>query len=172
MGYRRGLIRYTSDNAVRHALSDGRARRRILRPRIVIYATACLMLTVGLFVSLATRSPMRVDVIRDRGSLGREVPGGFFENVYSLQLMNASEREQHVTVRAEGLDGIGIAGTAAGALTLDVAPTSNHVVPLRVAVPVDRTASGTHHIAFVVAADDARGGSVVVREPSTFIVPK
>src|SRR3546814_6185299 len=34
---------------------------------------------------------LRMDVIRDRGVLGREVAGGMIENVYRLQFINTSE---------------------------------------------------------------------------------
>jgi polyferredoxin len=45
-------------------------------------------------VSLALRSPFRVDVVRDRGVMARIVAGGAIENVYRLQIMNVTESEQ------------------------------------------------------------------------------
>jgi polyferredoxin len=51
-----------------------------------------MLLLVSVFIgALATRTTLRVDVIRDRGMLGREVAGGLIENVYRLQMLNASE---------------------------------------------------------------------------------
>nr|WP_293410454.1 FixG Ig-like domain-containing protein [Piscinibacter sp.] len=37
------------------------------------------------------RTPFRVDVVRDRGALARLVDDGQIENVYRLQMMNATE---------------------------------------------------------------------------------
>src|SRR3546814_9820832 len=66
-------------------------RKRMLRPRVLIYSAVLGLIVIAFFVSLATRTTLRMDIIRDRGALGREVPGGMIENVYRLQIMNASE---------------------------------------------------------------------------------
>jgi polyferredoxin len=42
--------------------------------------------------ALYLRTPLKLDVIRDRGSMGREVEDGMIENVYRLQIMNTSEQ--------------------------------------------------------------------------------
>jgi hypothetical protein len=59
-------------------------------------------LAIGLLGSLALRTPLKVDVVRDRASLSRIVAGGRLENVYRLQVMNATEEPQRYRITAEG----------------------------------------------------------------------
>lgn len=172
MQYPRGLIRYTSERGMLDRLTDVQVRKRLLRPRVLVYSVLWLGLLVVFFGLLATRSPLRVDVIRDRSVLAREVEGGLVENVYRLQLMNATEHPLHVTVLATGLDGLRIGDAAQGGTAeLDLAPASNRLWPVRLAVPVDGAEPGSHAIRFVVRASGAQS-STTLQEASSFIVPR
>ena len=64
-----------------------------------------LLLAAAFVGLLAGRQPLRVDVIRDRSVLAREVEGGMIENVYRLQIINASESPVALQLGAQGLDG-------------------------------------------------------------------
>ena len=66
MGYPKGLVRYTTQNAV-----DGRPSR-VVRPRTLIYAGGLAALLAVFAGSLALRVPAELDVIRDRNALYRE----------------------------------------------------------------------------------------------------
>src|SRR5207248_128874 len=55
MRYPKGLIRYTSESAMRGALSAVTAKKRIVRPRIVVYAAVWTALVGAFLFSLATR---------------------------------------------------------------------------------------------------------------------
>src|SRR5690606_34241259 len=103
MDYPRGLIRYTSANAIKEGLTQQQVRKRMLRPRTLIYMAILSAVFIGFMVSLATRTTLRVDVIRDRGALGREVPGGLIENVYRLQFINTAEEPLEIQLSATGL---------------------------------------------------------------------
>src|SRR5699024_12749259 len=76
MNYPKGLIRYTSGRAIVEGMSQSQVRKRVFRPRVIAYSLILLAIAVAFAVSLATRSTLRMDIIRDRGALGREVPGG------------------------------------------------------------------------------------------------
>jgi len=88
VGYPRGLIRYTTENALESGTT------KILRPRIVIYAVILLALFSSVIVALATRTPLDIDVIRDRNALYRETDEGLIENVYSLKVLNKDNQPQ------------------------------------------------------------------------------
>ena len=103
MQYEPGLIRYTSERAMLDGLSTKSARSHLLRPRVLVYGTLILILVIAFIASLAMRNPLRVDVIRDRGVLGREVAGGLIENVYRLQIINTSDSPLRLRLSAEGL---------------------------------------------------------------------
>jgi cytochrome c oxidase accessory protein FixG len=99
MGYPRGLVRYTTENAM-----EGKSTK-LLRPRVVLYAMLLLVLMAGLLFGIMTRNPVSIDVIRDRNVLYRELPDGRVENVYTLKLLNKADslREYHVEI--SGLEG-------------------------------------------------------------------
>ena len=171
MRYARGLIRYTSERAMRDQLSPKDARRHLLRPRVLIYTGIMLVLITGFIVALTMRQPLKVDVIRDRGALAREVDGGKIENVYRLQLMNASEHPIRVTITAEGMPELDVQGGSGESTTLELPPAANRLLPVRVRRPADDAAPGSHKIRFVIHADSG-SDSLVLREPSSFIVPR
>ncbi len=100
MGYHKGLIRYSTENA----MSGGKTH--VLRPRIVVYSMI-LVLMVGVLVwALATRVPVELDIIRDRNALYRMAPAGLVENVYTLRLVNMYDRQRTFRIGVEGLEGL------------------------------------------------------------------
>jgi cytochrome c oxidase accessory protein FixG len=82
MEYPRGLVRFTTENALKHK------KDHVARPRIFIYATLLIVIISGTLWSMANRTPLRADLIRDRNALYRELPGGMIENVYTLKITN------------------------------------------------------------------------------------
>ncbi|NNM51863.1 MAG: cytochrome c oxidase accessory protein CcoG [Pseudomonadales bacterium] len=98
MGYDRGLVRYSTENALEHGKPIN-----ILRPRLLGYA-AVMAVMVSLFVySLSTRIPMGIDVIRDRNALYRESSEGLIENSYVLNIMNKAQEPEHVAISLSGM---------------------------------------------------------------------
>ncbi len=174
MSYDRGLIRYTTENALVNHLDTKTAVRRVLRPRVLIYATLLLVLSVALISSLVLRNPLKADIIRDRHSLARIAEGGGIENTYRLQLMNTSEQPIVVELAVTGLEGL----TVAGEHRVQVPAASNLLVPLNLQLPPDHTAkSGSHTIEVeitpVVAAGAEEASPVSPRRTSTvFMVPR
>lgn len=100
MGYAKGLIRYTTQNAVTGNES------KILRPRIYAYGLILLTFLVVLVYMLAIRVPLELDVIRDRNALYRETGAGLIENVYTLKVVNMDDYDHEYTLKAEGMEGM------------------------------------------------------------------
>jgi polyferredoxin len=96
MGSPRGLIRYTTEHALNHKPT------RLARPRVLIYAGLLGALAVGFVVTVALRSPVSLDVIRDRNSLYRLTDDGNVDNVYTLRILNKTEHEQNFRIEAAG----------------------------------------------------------------------
>jgi polyferredoxin len=116
MSYARGLIRYTTENAL-----AGR-RVRVLRARTILYALLLAALFGGFVWSVTHRSMLLAEAIRDRNALWRPGPAGTVENSYTLKIVNKSER----------------------ALTLDLGitdPAYSIVGPRSVRVPAGEVAS-------------------------------
>jgi len=85
MEYPRGLIRFTTENSLKHK------QAHVLRPRIFVYAALLLVIASGTLWSMTHRTPLRADLIRDRNALYRELPGGMIENVYTLKITNMDD---------------------------------------------------------------------------------
>ena len=103
MHYPKGLIRYTTERAMLDHETNQSAMRHILRPRVIFYALFITALSAAFLFSLFTRNPLRVDVMRDRGALAREVDGERIENIYRMQIMNSSEQPMAIKLKVEGL---------------------------------------------------------------------
>lgn len=176
VGYPKGLVRYTSERGVLERLTNQQVFNRLRRPRVLIYATLLAIITAVFVAALYVRPTLRVDVIRDRGALGREVPGGFIENVYRLQIINASESGRVLTVSAQGLPGLAVSvGSGERATTdqLPVSPTSNRLIPLVIQAPIDAAAPGAYPITIVTQEKGLDGEiETEVREASSFIFPR
>jgi cytochrome c oxidase accessory protein FixG len=102
MNYPRGLIRYTTENALEQRPT------RILRPRVVMYACLLGVLMVSFGVALALREPVALDVIRDRNALYRLLDDGRVENVYTLKIMNKTESTHRFAVTVRGAGTLGL----------------------------------------------------------------
>jgi cytochrome c oxidase accessory protein FixG len=96
MGSPRGLIRYTTQKELDHQPS------RVLRPRTLIYGALLVALIVGFGAAVMLRSPVGLDVIRDRKSLYQLRDDGNVDNVYTIRILNKSERAQRFELHAKG----------------------------------------------------------------------
>lgn len=88
VGYPKGLVRYTSESAL------AGAPQPLLRSRVVGYGVVLAVVFSAFSYGLANRMPLGVDVIRDRARLYREVSHSQIENVYTLKIMNRSQKVQ------------------------------------------------------------------------------
>jgi len=163
VGLPKGLVRYSTTNAVRNNLDSSAMWRRVFRPRVLIYSGFLALVTTALVVAVAMRVPLKVDLIRDRGALAREADGGRVENVYRMQVSNTTEKQRAFTVTASGLPGLAVASETRFA----VGPAAVASVPLRLLADADQVAPGSHKIAVEVRAED--DPQVAVRETTTFL---
>ena len=92
MGSPRGLIRYTTEHAM-----QGQPRTCCGRAWWCMRRCCCVGAGTLLY-SLFTRTPLILDVIRDRNALYREVRGDWIENAYSTQGDQPGRQAAHATV--------------------------------------------------------------------------
>jgi cytochrome c oxidase accessory protein FixG len=177
MKSRRGLIRYATENSMVHGWSRATMWRRTLRPRVLVYGVLLLGIGAAFVTSLALRAPFKADVVRDRGALARLVEAGHIENVYRLQLMNATESPQRFHIAPEGLPG----ATLHGWNDVEVGPTEARWVPVAVQLPPMAAAAlgaGAHPMRFRIslvagsAGDGGHAEGAVAHEKSTFVIPR
>jgi cytochrome c oxidase accessory protein FixG len=171
MGYPQGLVRYATQNGLAQGLDAATQRKRVLRPRVLIYAALLLLALLGLVASLNQRSPLRLDVVRDRGVLARVVEAGAVENVYRLHLMNATEERQSYRVAVLGPPGMVLAQP----LELELDPVEARTLPLGLRLPYAQAmalAGQTLQIQLELTRLGAEDDPVRVREKTTFHVPQ
>lgn len=95
MKYPRGLIRFTTQDAIETGESH------VIRPRFIGYVVAVAVM-VGLFLyTIGTRTPLGVDVIRDRGAKLFRQTSQHIENVYMVKINNMSQGESYFTVQVQ-----------------------------------------------------------------------
>jgi len=100
MGYAKGLVRYTTQNAL-----EGK-HTHVVRPRMFVYGALISVITIALFYSMFTRMPLELDIIRDRNALYRETTEGLVENIYTLKIINMDARAHTYRLSVSGLDGL------------------------------------------------------------------
>ncbi|GKS74061.1 cytochrome c oxidase accessory protein CcoG [Acidovorax sp. SUPP950] len=165
MHYPRGLIRFSTQNGVAARWGRAQMLRRVLRPRVLIYTAVLVALCVGLLSSLVLRTPLKVDVVRDRAALSRIVAGGQLENIYRLQIMNATESGQRYRIGASGLQGLRVASDA----EVEIGAAESRWVAVRLQIPYGSAPPGSHAVQFDV---QALGSGGHVAEKSVFLVPR
>ena len=168
MGYAKGLIRYSSGNAVEKGWTAAQMVKRVWRPRVLIYGVLLLVLGSGFIWSLSQRTDFRADLGRDRGSLARMTGPGNVENTYSLHITNNGESAQRYRIQVSGPDGLRLDTDDA----LSLAPTSDGKVPLRLLLPAVQAQAlqGQTVPVTVEVSSETRGETITLH--STFLVPR
>lgn len=170
MGYERGLVKYSTQHAINLGWNHSQMLRHILRPRVLIYAAILASIVAALLTSLIMRDSFRVDVVRDRGVMARIAEGGMLENVYRLQIMNATEATQRYEVSASGIVNLKVESDVADAnKSFTVNSAESRWIPVRLQVPDGSIKSGSHPIEFKIRAIES---SELVTEKSVFLVPR
>lgn len=166
VGAARGLIRFTTDNALNNKLPSKQIAQRVLRPRVLIYTVILLLVIAGFWVTLLTRTPLKMDVIRDRGSMAREVEDGMIENVFRLQIMNTDEAAHRYRISVSGIDGISLVTQN----EVQLQGTESRAVPVTVRTPRGRGQAGSNAVVF--GLQDLDNPQVEVQEKAKFFIPR
>ena len=165
MSYPRGLIRFSTQNALAKGWSQSQIFKRVMRPRVLIYTAILAVLCVAMLVSIVSRSPFKVDIERDRAALSRIVAGGKLENVYRLQIMNATEQPQRYRIAVSGLQGLELE-MAEPEVKIDA--SQSRWVAIRLQIPYGSAEPGSHPVQFEIQAVES---GEKISEKSLFLVP-
>lgn len=161
MGYEKGLIRYTTENALQGQTAH------VIRPRMIVYALILIGITVGTFYSIFMRSPIGMDVIRDRNSLYRETNDGLIENVYIIKLLNMDKQDHTYNLTVEGLAELQLKIDAS-----EIVVKSGEVVELPVRVQVDAYNLKKRSSKIVFTLNSIGYDKLSVVEDARFLGPK
>jgi cytochrome c oxidase accessory protein FixG len=159
LDYPPGLIRFTTQNAL-----DGRPSR-VLRPRVLLYGALLVAILAGWAWGIGQRSPLIVDILRDRNALYRVADGGLTENAYTLKLSNKDTLARTVTVTLEGPEGLDLVGAP-----LQLFVNAEATVDLPVTLRAGAGLHGRHDVTLVVRRQD--DATIQVRHATAFFAPQ
>ncbi len=159
MDYPRGLIRYTTEHKLEHK-SGG-----IMRPKLMGYGFALIIMSLMFAYTIGSRTPLELDIIRDRNQLYRETSEGLIENTYTLKVLNMSQNEMSYQIRIDGLEHFRLKGGSG----IDVAAGEILSIPVRVEIDPALLPNVNVPIRFEVSAQDQ---SVSVSEETRFLGPR
>jgi cytochrome c oxidase accessory protein FixG len=161
MGYEKGLIKYTTDQAMHGG------KTHIIRPRIMIYALILLTIMSVFAYSFTQRTSLGLDVIRDRNRLFRETSEGLIENVYILKILNMDDSAHSYTLSATGIPGLRLQADQP-----EIRVAAGEVVELPVRLNADEAdlqARSSRVVFELIAEDDPE---LSVQEEARFLGPR
>ncbi|XUO87663.1 cytochrome c oxidase accessory protein CcoG [Halomonas sp. KM072] len=98
MGYPRGLVRYTTENAL-----EGK-KSHVLRPRLLGYLAALLVMIATFAWAVNDRMPLGFEAERERTQLYQITREGQVSNVYNLTIRNLDNTAHTYRLSATGLE--------------------------------------------------------------------
>jgi len=147
VGRPRGLIRYSSQDAI-----AGKAKR-LWRPRTVLYPLILLALLGSLGFAVATKSAFDARVIRGKGAPFTIVDSQWVTNPFRIRLVNRTETPQ--VYRMEVVSPAGVRVELPDPEALRLAPGANVLVPFRLRFPSQLTMGEGSHPVEVQVHDDS-----------------
>ena len=159
MGYEQGLVRYTTDNQLAGQPAHW------LRPRLIGYASALLVM-MGLFLwTLTNRAPLEFEVLRDRNVLYRTLPGERIENIFTLKVANKTDQDQTLTLSFSGIPDL--RSESQTTFVVNSGEVAEQIIQL--SAPVDELKAPGLDIEFILT--NQTSDSISVSSDSRFISP-
>ncbi|TRX58009.1 cytochrome c oxidase accessory protein CcoG [Thalassomonas sp. M1454] len=158
MGYRKGLIRHTTETALKGKTVH------ILRPKLFMYAFVLILMSGFFITDLATRVPLQLDIIRDRNTLARENIEGMVENVYTLKILNKSQHTATYKIHVEGLKDY----TWQGQQQVTVSGAQISTLAISIAVDPYDLETYMNDISFVIQQVEPIDNDVILKQQSVF----
>lgn len=91
----RGLIRYSSENAIREE------KQKILTPRVAGYSSILVVLLITFITMLTLRTETETSLLREPGTLYQELPNNMYSNIYNLRVLNKTFDQIDYEIRLE-----------------------------------------------------------------------
>jgi len=158
MNYERGLIRYDTE----HGLQGKKVK--LFRGKLVGYAVVLLIMSSLLVLEIVNRSPVSMDIIRDRNELSKENFNGDIENVYTLKILNKSQTDNTYKLYVTGIANT----TWHGEQTIKVAGADVYTLPMSISVDPYELTSYMNDITFVIEQIDPESDVKLEQESRFF----
>jgi len=159
MGYEKGLVRYTTQNAL-----EGKPAK-VLRPRVIVYASILIGILVTTLVSMSQRVPLEMDVIRDRVALYLVADNGDIENVYVVKVINMDVKPHGYELSVSGIPGLTM---DSGRREIKVNSGEVAEIPVRLRVKPEAIRKRSTEIEFTIKTEHS---DLTVTEKARFLGP-
>ncbi|MDZ7923080.1 MAG: cytochrome c oxidase accessory protein CcoG [Marinagarivorans sp.] len=160
MNYPRGLIRFTSEDE----LATGRTN--FFRPRLFGYLIIVLVMLGVLVYTIYNRSPLGVDVLRDRSARMYRVQGKDIENVYKININNMDRATHTYTIELDG----DLPYTLKNYRPMPIIEGEVFSLPIRVSVPKTAIQHESTDLIIRIIADD--NPAITATEKTVFMAPQ
>ncbi|MBI5588260.1 MAG: cytochrome c oxidase accessory protein CcoG [Deltaproteobacteria bacterium] len=160
VGRPEGLIRYCSLKSI----SGGETK--VLRPRVVLYIVSLTLLFGVMAYKLSQRSPLYLEVIRDRTALFQKTGDGKVTNLYTIKAMNMDKTDHRYVVKTDGIH----AGIIIGANPIKVKSGEVYQISLALVWEDGLPEKRVNRFDFVI--EDADDQKISAKRESTFLVPE
>lgn len=154
-----GLIRYGSLNIFSGGITH------ILRPRVALYASILVVLMAGLTYKIATRTPLEIDVVRNRSALYQKTADGKIVNIYTIKALNMNQIAHRYFIKVDGLP----AKLVMGSNPIHV--KAGEVYQTTVSLATDEKAINKKVNRIVFVIEDVDNSRISARRDSTFLAP-
>ena len=167
-----GLIAYDTDANIARRAKGERPVFRLVRPRTVFYAAAILLVSSVIVYGLTIRSPIDVNLHRDRNPSFVQLSDGSVRNGYTLRLVNREGRDRTFIVRVIGPEGLEAKSVGLevvkNTFQLEMHGAEVRSVRLYLTLPADAVSAYTEHIPITVkiSSDEMTGSHL---EQSIFL---
>ncbi|MCP9290598.1 cytochrome c oxidase accessory protein CcoG [Gracilimonas sediminicola] len=95
----RGLIRYSSENAIKEG------EQKVLTPRVAGYSGILIVLLATFITLLTLRPNTETSILREPGTLYQELPNNMYSNIYNLKVLNKTFEDLDFELRLESPEG-------------------------------------------------------------------
>ena len=126
LGREPGLIRYSTQAAMQGE------KKRLLRPRVVIYPLIMLIVLAMFGVAIGTKQSADVLVMRSRGKPFETIGGGMVANTMQVKITNRTDEPRQYLIEPADER---IARIETGSEPTDIAPGESHAYNVMIVVP-------------------------------------
>ncbi|MBM3647620.1 MAG: cytochrome c oxidase accessory protein CcoG [Alphaproteobacteria bacterium] len=176
VGRPRGLIAFDTLIGASAPAAPVNWARRLLRPRVLVYAAMLLLVSAVVLTAFAMRTTVEVSVLRDRSPVFVTLSNGSIRNGYTFKILNKTREAHRYALDITGIGGAAINVVGADGVTpvgetvmLEAQPDAVATYRLYVAAPRPELAGESTPLHFHLT--DLMTGSTAAYQ-SVFLGPK
>ncbi|MBT5047324.1 MAG: cytochrome c oxidase accessory protein CcoG [Rhodospirillaceae bacterium] len=164
VGLPAGLISYDTHANMERRTKGEKPRLRLLRPRVLLYASVMMIVGLIMLFTLIGRSDLDMNVLRDRNPVFVQLADGGVRNAFTVKVLNKRHQTRRLDLLVSGLFGarLRVIGQVDESQQLTVPPDQLRSFRVLVSVPPGTLTANSQPLTFSVA--DTEGGTTATYE--------